>query len=99
MYDIKPLINVDKSYAGLFKTILWILLIAAIVGVVVYFVFFKKKKLTEEEQEALLPAYDRALLELKRLENSKYLIQDEYKKYYSELTDIVRSYLEEDVNI
>ena len=99
MYDIKPLINVDKSYAALWRTILWILLLAAVVGSIIYFVFYKKKKLTEEEKEALLPAYDRALLELKRLENSKYLIQDEYKKYYSELTDIVRSYLEEDVNI
>lgn len=33
------------------------------------------------------------------MENSKYLIQDEYKQYYSELTDIVRSYLEEDVHV
>ncbi|MBT8321032.1 MAG: hypothetical protein KJO90_05115, partial [Eudoraea sp.] len=39
------------------------------------------------------------LLELKRLENSRYLIQDEYKKYYSELTTIVRAYLEEEVNV
>ncbi len=99
MYDIKPLINVDKNYAGLWKTLLWVLLAAAVVGAIVYFFFFRKKKLTEEEKEALLPAYDRALLELKKLENSKYLIQDEYKKYYSELTAIVRSYLEEDVNI
>ena len=36
---------------------------------------------------------------LKKLENSKYLIQDEYKQYYSELTGIVRSYLEEDVHV
>lgn len=99
MYDIKPLVSVDKSYAGLWKTILWILLILAILGALVYFFFFKKKKLTEEEKEALLPPYDRALMELRRLENSKYLIQDEYKKYYSELTAIVRSYLEEDANI
>ena len=99
MYDIKPLINVDKSYAGMIKTILGVLLILAVIAAVVYFFFFKKKPLSEEEKEALLPAYDRALLELKRLENSKYLIQDEYKKYYSELTDIVRSYLEEDVHI
>ena len=99
MYDIKPLINVEKSYAALWRTLFWVLLLLAIVGSIVYYFFFRKKKLTEEEKEALLPAYDRALLELKRLENSKYLIQDEYKKYYSELTDIVRSYLEEDVNI
>ena len=99
MYDIKPLINVDRNYARLWKIILWVLLIVALIGALVYFFFFRKKKLTEEEQEALLPAYDRALLELKRLENSKYLIQDEYKRYYSELTAIVRSYLEEDANI
>jgi len=33
------------------------------------------------------------------LENSRYLIQDEYKKYYSELTDIVRLYLEDEVHV
>ena len=99
MYDIKPIIEVDKSYAGIWKTILWVLLAILVIGAFIYFYFFKKKKLTEEEKEAMLPPYDRALLELKRLENSKYLIQDEYKKYYSELTAIVRSYLEEDANI
>ncbi len=99
MYDIKPLIEVERNYAGVWKILLWILLLVAVIGILVYFLFIKKEKLSEEEKEALLPAYDRALLELSRLENSKYLIQDEYKKYYSELTDIVRSYLEEDANI
>jgi flagellar basal body-associated protein FliL len=99
MYDIKPLINVDRSYSGLWKIILLVLLGLALAGGLAYWFFFRKKPLTEEEKEALLPAYDRALLELKRLENSKYLIQDEYKKYYSELTAIVRSYLEEEVHV
>ncbi|MEM9077716.1 MAG: BatD family protein [Bacteroidota bacterium] len=99
MYDIKPLIQVDRSYAKLWWTILFVGLALLIIGGLVYWFFLRKKPLTEEEKEALLPPYDRALLELKRLENSRYLIQDEYKKYYSELTDIVRSYLEEDVNV
>ncbi len=99
MYDIKPLIQVDRSYAKLWWAILWIGLALLIIGGLVYWFFLRKKPLTEEEKEALLPPYDRALLELKRLENSRYLIQDEYKKYYSELTDIVRSYLEEDVQV
>ena len=99
MYDIKPLIQVDRSYAKLWWTILFVVLALLIVGGLVYWFFLRKKPLTEEEKEALLPPYDRALLELKRLENSRYLIQDEYKKYYSELTDIVRSYLEEDANV
>ena len=99
MYDIKPLIEVEKSNATFWKIVLWIVLALAVIGGLVYWFFFRKKQLTEEEKEALLPAYDRALLELKRLENSKYLIQDEYKKYYSELTAIVRSYLEEDAHV
>ncbi len=99
MYDIKDLIVVEKSHSGWWKIVLGVLLALAIVGGLLYWFVFRKKPLTEEEKEALLPPYDRALLELKKLENSKYLIQDEYKKYYSELTDIVRSYLEEDVHV
>ncbi|WP_262420222.1 BatD family protein [Flagellimonas meishanensis] len=99
MYDIKPLMQVQKSNAKLWWTLFWVLLALAIIGGLVYWFFLRKKPLTEEEKEALLPPYDRALLELKKLENSRYLIQDEYKKYYSELTDIVRSYLEEDVHV
>ncbi|NJB71294.1 hypothetical protein GGR42_001756 [Saonia flava] len=99
MYDIKPLINVDKSNLELWKTLLWILIPLLIIIGLIYWFVLRKKPLSEKEKEALLPPFDRALLELKRLESSKYLIQDEYKQYYSELTDIVRSYLEEDVHV
>jgi len=99
MYDIKPLINVEKSNAAFWKTLLLILGGLLVLGGLLYWFVFRKKPLTEEEKEALLPPYDRALLELKKLENSKYLIQDEYKQYYTELTDIVRSYLEEDAHV
>ncbi|WP_411029168.1 hypothetical protein [Spongiimicrobium sp. 3-5] len=99
MYDIKGLIQVEKSNSELWKIIVLILVVLALIGGALYWFLFRKKPLTEEEKEALLPPYDRALLELKRLENSKYLIQDEYKQYYSELTDIVRSYLEEDAHV
>ncbi len=99
MYDIKPLIAVDKTNPDWWKYLLGGILILAILGGLFYWFVLRKKPLTEEEKVALLPPYDRALLELKRLENSKYLIQDEFKEYYSELTDIVRSYLEEDAKI
>ncbi|WP_405385111.1 hypothetical protein [Maribacter sp. LLG6340-A2] len=99
MYDIKPIINVEKSNTEILKFILISILILLILAGLFYWFVLRKKPLTEEEKVALLPPYDRALLELKRLENSKYLIQDEYKEYYSELTTIVRSYLEEDVHV
>lgn len=99
MYDIKPLIQVEKSDSRWWIILLIALVVLGIIAALVYWFLLRKKPLTEEEQEALLPPYDRALLELKKLDNSKYLIQDEYKQYYSELTDIVRSYLEEDANV
>tara|TARA_R110000782_G_scaffold64214_1_gene131053 strand:+ start:283 stop:1251 length:969 start_codon:yes stop_codon:yes gene_type:complete len=99
MYDIKPIINVEKSNMELWKYVLIGILILFVLGALFYWFVLRKKTLTEEEKVALLPPYDRALLELKRLENSKYLIQDEYKQYYSELTSIVRSYLEEDAHV
>ena len=99
MYDIKPLMTVEKSNSLFWFLILFGALLIGLISWLVYRRLTREKPLTEEEKEAQLPPYERALLELKRLENSKYLIQDEYKKYYSELTDIVRGYLEEEVQI
>ncbi len=98
IYDIKPLIAVEKNSASV-PFYVWVILGVLLLSGAVLWWYFRRKPLTAEEEEALLPPYDRALLELKRLENSRYIIQEEYKKYYSELTDIVRSYLEEDVHI
>jgi len=99
LYDIKPIIQVEKSNSGLWKIILGILGALLLLGGLVYWFVFRKKPLTAAEKIALLPPFDRAILELKELENSKYLIQDDFKSYYSELTDIVRSYLEEEVHV
>ncbi len=99
MYEIKPLIAVEKSNTEWWKYLLIGLLILLIVGGLFYWFVLRKKPLSEEEKVALLPPYDRALLELKKLDNSKYLIKDEFKEYYSELTTIVRAYLEEDVHV
>ncbi|MCV6631282.1 MAG: hypothetical protein OIF50_15630 [Flavobacteriaceae bacterium] len=99
LYDIKPIIAVEKDHSGWWRLPLYILLALLLLGAVVYWFFVRKKPLSEEEQIAQLPAYDRAILALQQLEKSKYLIQSEYKAYYSQLTDIVRQYLEEDAKI
>ncbi len=99
MFDIKPLLQVEKRNSTFWLMVLGMVLGIFLLAFLLYWFLLRKKPLAEEEKEALLPAYDRALMELKRLENSRYIIQDEYKKYYSELTDIVRLYLEEDVNV
>jgi hypothetical protein len=99
MFDIKNILEVEKSNSSWWKILLGIIGGLLIIGGLFYWFVFRKKPLTEKEKVALLPPYDRAMIELKKLENSQYLIKDEYKEYYSELTEIVRSYLEEDVHV
>ncbi|MDU8884785.1 hypothetical protein RXV94_01350 [Yeosuana sp. MJ-SS3] len=97
LYDIKPIIEVEKSSSNWWKYVLVILLILSVVGFLLYWFVWRKKPLTEEEQIALLPPYQRAKLALKKLEESDYLKHSELKEYYSELTLIVRKYLDEKV--
>ncbi|MEJ2112154.1 MAG: hypothetical protein P8X62_00060 [Flavobacteriaceae bacterium] len=97
LYDIKPIIEVEKSSSNWWKYLIIILLILSVVGFLIYWFLWRKKPLSEEEQIALLPPYQRAKLALKKLEESNYLKQSELKEYYSELTGIVRTYLDEKV--
>lgn len=100
LFDIKPIVEVEKKEtSNWFIYLLCGLLVLLIIGGLIYWFVFRKKPLTDEEKVALLPPYDRAMLELKKLDESKYLIKAEYKDYYSDLTNIVRSYIEEDVHI
>ncbi|MFD0990392.1 BatD family protein [Mariniflexile jejuense] len=97
LYDIKPIIEVKKQGSDWWKYLLLTLLILGIVGFLMYWFIWRKKPLTEEEEIALLPPYDRAKLALKKLDESHYLQTDSIKEYYSELTFIIRKYLDEKV--
>lgn len=97
LYDIKPFIQVEKSSSDWWKTALLILAIIAVVAFLMYWFIWRKKPLTEEEEIALLPPYERAKIALKKLDESNYLQHAELKDYYSELTFIIRRYLDEKV--
>lgn len=97
LYDIKPFIEVEKSSSNWWLPLLYVLLTLAVVGFILYWFVWRKKPLTQEEKIALLPPYDRAKLALKTLDESAYLQNEELKEYYSELTFIIRRYLDEKV--
>ncbi|MBJ7880920.1 BatD family protein [Gelidibacter salicanalis] len=97
LYDIKPFIAVEKSSSDWWKTALLILAILALAAFLMYWFIWRKKPLSEEEEIALLPPYERAKLALKKLDETDYLQQSELKGYYSELTFIIRRYLDEKV--
>ncbi|MDX1316967.1 MAG: hypothetical protein R3262_05445 [Xanthomarina gelatinilytica] len=97
LYEIKPLMDVEKSANDWWKTLLIILVFVAVVAALLYWFIWRKKPLTEAEEIALLPPYERAKLALKKLDESGYLENSELKEYYSELTLAIRRYIDEKV--
>lgn len=97
LFDIKPVIEVQKPKKQWWPIIVIVLIVLAIIAFLVYWFIWRKKPLTEAERIAQLPPFERAKAELQNLENSRYLIEDKSKEYYSELTRIIRSFIDEKI--
>jgi len=97
LYDIKPLTAVEKDYAALISRILWGLAIGLLLLGMLYTYLFQNRKKELKARE--LPPFERAIEELKALENERLTKQEEFKAYYSRLTEVVRRYLEEEAKI
>ncbi|MDO5105488.1 hypothetical protein [Capnocytophaga sp.] len=100
LYDIKPIVDVVPPKS--INIWLWvgsILALICLILLLVYLFIFRKRRLSEEERLKNLPPFERAIEELKKLQQSRYLIESKHKEYYSDLTDIIREYLEDEVHI
>ncbi|MCH1417444.1 MAG: BatD family protein [Flavobacteriaceae bacterium] len=97
LFDIKPIQTVERSYNQLIKNSLLVFVFSVLLAILyVLNRQYKKKKAALLEG---IPPFDRAIQELKALENELPQAQEEYKHYYSKLTDVVRRYLEEEADI
>jgi hypothetical protein len=98
MYDIKDIAKV-KSPLGSW----WIyLLILLAIGVIGYFVYkYIKKRQSQPKVEAIVytSPIEKATSLLQQLEKKELWQKGEIKNYYSELTDIARNYIEEEIHI
>ncbi len=97
LFDIKPIASVEQNFDALTRSIIYGVLAVVILVALIYIFFFAKKR--REERKKKLPPFDRAIEELKALETIIPSEQEEYKHYYSRLTDVVRRYLEEEAKI
>ena len=97
LFDIKPIVEVEQNFEALTQSILYGLLAVLLLVGLIYIFFFAKKR--REERKKKLPPFERAIKELKALETVTPSLQEEYKQYYSRLTDVVRRYLEEEAKI
>jgi hypothetical protein len=84
-----------------FKIYLYLLLaILAIIGFWIYWFVIKKRKTTEDAPTyRTLPPYEEALLKLNELDEKLLWQNNKIKEYYSELTEIVRGYIERELKV
>ncbi len=97
LYDIKPIIEVEKSVSKWWLYLLIALVAIALVAFLLYWFIWRKKPLTEEEEIALLPPYERAKLGITKIEEQRFLERQDLKGFYSELTFVIRKFLDEKV--
>ena len=97
LFDIKPIAQVEQNFDTLTQSLIFGLLVVLILIGLIYGFFFAKKR--REESRKKLPPFERAIEELKALESVTPSEHEEYKNYYSRLTDVVRRYLEEEAKI
>lgn len=96
MFDIKPPMDVPPVNTNWIKYLFWSLLILAIILAIVYLILHQKKK--REEAKRQLPPFEEALVALQTLDSSDYLRENRVKDYYSSLTEIVKRYLDREVD-
>jgi len=97
LFDIKPITDVQRTRSNLWAYIALVLLTLLAVTGLVYWFFWRKKPLTEAEKIAALPPYERAKLALEKLDEDHYFQNEDVKMFYSDLTLILRQYLDEKV--
>tara|TARA_B110000046_G_scaffold146996_1_gene154521 strand:- start:1635 stop:2558 length:924 start_codon:yes stop_codon:yes gene_type:complete len=100
IFPIKAIQREPLVYDDFKPYIIWVILILlAITGIIYYLIKRKKTLVTEEETIAALPPFEEALEKLQELDNKLLWQNNEIKKYYSELTEIVRAYIEKELKV
>jgi hypothetical protein len=102
--EIKSRLDANYSFAEFWEVYKWHVLsgIAAILiiaGLLIYFLTRKKVVPVFVEKIVKRPAHEIALEALQAVDNEKLWQQGFVKKYYSEISDIIRTYIENRYNI
>lgn len=81
------------------STIVWLILLMLALGGLAYYLFIRYKDnkpiIKKIKIEPKLPPHQQALQEIERIKGDKTLRTTDPKAYYTELTDVLRTYMEE----
>jgi hypothetical protein len=98
MYDIKDIAQVESPMSDWWIYVL-ILLAIVVAGYFIYKFIKKRQNQPKVEEIVFKSPIEKATTLLQQLETKGLWQKGEIKNYYSELTDIARNYIEEEINI
>lgn len=97
MFDIKPVMTGESS--NTWWIVLLVIVVLAGAGFGVWWYIKKRKKQPKTEEGSFATPIEKATAKLQSLEKKELLQRGEVKDYYSELTDIARTYIEEAIHV
>ena len=97
MYDIKDIVPANEGLGNWWKYLLFVILIGGIAAAIYWYI--KRHQKQKIEEEIYKTPIEKATNLLNNLEKKELWQHGEVKAYYSELTDIVRNYIEEAIEI
>jgi len=99
MFPIKSIQKEPYQFDD-FKPYLWYaLIVLLIIGLILYFVLRKKKEVEEKIIIPEIPPFEEAIQKLHELDEKLLWQNNLVKEYYSELTEIVRGYIERELKV
>lgn len=98
LFDIKNVSTVNETSNG-WIYLLVLAIVAALAGLGYYLWKKRKPKANEVEELVFATPIERATALLNKLETKDLLVKGEIKEYYTQLTDITKSYIEETIQI
>ena len=98
MFPIKSIQSEPLVYDDFKPYLIWVVLALLLIGLLIYYLKTRKKPETKEiDTINTLPPFEEALEKLQELDNKLLWQNNEIKKYYSELTEIIRVFIEKEL--
>jgi len=99
-FPIKSIQTEPLVYDDFKPYLIWVVLALLLIGLFIYYLKTRKKpEIKEIDTVNTLPPFEEALEKLQELDDKLLWQNNEIKKYYSELTEIVRVFIEKELEI